>query len=158
VSRYGVRVIGLVVVAGCWGCWGSPTPAPAPEPAQVAQPVVQAPQHRSTRWKGRYVCAQGATALVLTIESGDHAIAATFEFGPLPENPKVPHGSYKMHGTVTRLSNGEFTVTLEPDRWIEHPADYFMVGLQATTAEEHSVLRGKITNATCAEVELSRVR
>jgi hypothetical protein len=152
-----VRVIGLVIVAGCWGSPPPPAPAP-PEPAPVAAPVAQAPVHKSTRWKGRYVCAQGATALALTIESGEKAIDARFEFGPLPENPTVPHGSYTMHGTVTRLGDGEFTVILEPDAWIEHPANYVMVGLQATTALEHSVLRGKITNATCADVELSRVR
>ena len=154
-----MRLIGIVVIVlgACWG--SSPAPAPTPpEPKPVEPAVVRVPAHKSTQWKGRYVCAQGPTALALTIESGDKAIEATFEFGPLPENPKVPHGSYKMHGTVTRLGDGEFTVILDPDSWIEHPANYMMVGLQATTSAEHSVLRGKITNATCADVELSRVR
>ncbi len=45
-------------------------------------------------WTGRYVCAQGITALRLTTEkaSAAGAVTATFDFGPLPEHPEVPNG------------------------------------------------------------------
>ena len=149
-----------VLLVALGGCWSSPAPPPMTAPTEPAPKAIATapPAHRSTMWKGRYVCAQGPTALELEIASGDHAIDATFTFGPLPENPNVPHGAYKMHGTVTRLGDGEFAVILEPDHWLEQPPSYVMVGLQAATSAEHSVLRGKITNPSCAEIELSRVR
>ena len=112
----------------------------------------------TTTWEGHYRCAQGETALRLTIETEHDGLDATFDFGPLPENPSVPHGAYRMHGTATRLGDGEYAVILSPTEWIDHPNNYVMVGLQATTMHEHRLLRGTITYATCGEVELSRVR
>jgi len=150
-----MRRLVFLILAGCWQSPASPPPGSPPE--VVVQPEVPRP-HRTTLWTGRYVCPQGITAISLTLASKDHAIDATFEFGPLPENPSVPHGSYTMHGVAKRLRDGEFAVVLEPDHWIEQPPGYLMVGLEATTSAEHRVLRGRITDARCAEIELSRLR
>ena len=80
-----------------------------------------------------------------------------FDFGPLPDNPKVPRGSYRVFGTSKALGGGVVAVRLEPLKWIEHPGEYMMVGLEATTDRERSELSGTITNDSCGEVVLKRV-
>ena len=109
-------------------------------------------------WGGRYTCAQGVTALRLTIERHDTMGAtATFDFGPLDENPSVPRGSYRMNGIV-RDAEGELLVSLAPDEWIVQPPGYAMVAFDAATEHDGRILRGPIDPSTgCGELEVSRV-
>ena len=59
--------------------------------AALLTPIAHA-QDVTGDWTGKYICGQGITALHLTIQkvSAGKMIAATFSFGPLPENPDVP--------------------------------------------------------------------
>jgi len=150
-----VRLIALVVLAG--GCWGSPSPPhDTPTADRASAPLTEHEQPRRLVWEGHYVCAQGKTALTLTLEGGPDALTGTFEFGPLPENPGVPHGKYTLRGKAIRIGDGIYDVELAPGQWIEHPDSYYMVGLRATSSREHDTLMGRITDRNCGEVMLSR--
>src|SRR5512140_500761 len=149
----------VVFVAGCWSSApATPVTRDEPPPASGESSPAAEARARTVTWQGFYVCAQGRTALTLTVTGDPAALDGTFEFGPLPENPTVPHGKYAMRGTAVRLDAGEYKVALQPARWIEQPPGYVMVGLEATSSREHDALVGRITDATCGEVALSRLR
>ena len=152
-----MRVAVLLVLAGCWSSSDA-----VPEqrlPPLVEREPVPPPMRRPAHsvWKGHYVCAQGRTALTLSLDHDGPTLSGVFDFGPLDENPTVPHGSYRMTGTATTSGGGAVVVKLAPLEWIEHPNNYVMVGIEATTDRERRELSGVITHATCGEVELSRV-
>jgi hypothetical protein len=109
-------------------------------------------------WRGRYECAQGATALTLTLDlTPGGAATAVFDFGPLPENPSVPTGRYVMRGTLAPSPPGA-TLTLSPDRWISRPADYVMVGLRMRIDEAMTTMSGRVDGPSCSVVSLVRVQ
>jgi hypothetical protein len=93
-----------------------------------------APDEAATvgKWKGTYVCSQGATGLTLTIKAGKtvattmHTLSATFDFYAVPANPRVPSGSYSMTGYY--FPGG---IDLQPTRWISQPAGYEMEAITA---------------------------
>ena len=154
--------LALLPLAACWV--GAPPPqAPPPEaaaaPAQVGPPP-GAEVHRS-QWRGTYTCAQGATAVELSVEQRCGAVgcqvAAVFEFGPLAENPSVPHGSYRMLGEITTDGDGNAVLTLRPEAWIDEPDGYMMVGLTATSDHDQRLLHGHMDNPSCGEISLDRV-
>lgn len=111
---------------------------------------------RESVWEGRYLCAQGSTALTLTVQPiGGDAVRATFAFGPTPETPDVPRGSYTMLGT---LSAGSRTVHLVPERWVAQPPGYVMVGMTGTFDVARGVMQGSIDHPSCGPFQLRRVR
>lgn len=143
-----------VIVVGCavGGCWASAPPPSSPvvQNTTSADTPSSAPRLPSRSvWTGRYECAQGVTAVELTldIDSGGAAIAV-FEFGPLADNPTVPAGAYRMRGVVTQQRD-RIAVVLDPDRWIEQPDGYMMVGLRATIDRDRRKIEGHIENASC---------
>ncbi len=158
--RYAIAV----VLTGCWAT----TPRPAPMAVQPVQsspqatveqhvdaPVEVFPLH--SEWSGRYVCAQGATAVQLTIDAHPTGEAvATFEFSALPENPNVPSGAYQLKGRLQRTIDGGFEAKLVPDQWLDQPPGYGMVGLTAVTDPGHTVLRGNIDTAGCSGFAVRR--
>ena len=108
-------------------------------------------------WVGSYTCPQGVTALRLSIEArADGEAAATFEFGPHPDNPKLPRGEYRMTGTVRLLSRGQLHVKLVPDRWVTQPDGWSMTGLTATSDREQQTLEGRIDAQACGELSARR--
>lgn len=109
-------------------------------------------------WTGSYVCAQGTTALRLSlVVRGGSAAIATFEFGPHPDNPKLPSGEFLLTGTVRLLSRGQLQVKLVPDRWITRPGEgWQMVGLSATSDPGQRLLSGHIDAPGCGELQADR--
>lgn len=108
-------------------------------------------------WVGSYTCPQGMTALRLSIEARPSGEAvATFEFGPHPDNPKVPRGEYRMTGTVRLLSRGQLRVKLVPDQWVTQPEGWSMTGLSATSDLEQQTLEGRIDEPACGELSVRR--
>ena len=110
-----------------------------------------------SKWQGTYTCAQGVTGVNLTIDArcnGDTcALTAIFEFGEVKENPGVPHGSYRMVGESKGLE-----YTLRPDKWIERPDHYYMVGLTATKDPKAHTLNGRIDDTWCGGISLKNVQ
>jgi hypothetical protein len=149
-----MRWLMILVVAGCWAS------AEAPEQAPPANTVMAAPQphrHTATHWRGRYLCAQGPTALELTLERDGDAVRGTFAFAALPENPTVPSGAYTLTGTSATADRDEVIVTMVPGQWLDQPAGYVMVGFTARTDRERRTMRGSIDDAGCGAIEVSRV-
>ncbi|MFJ5532947.1 protein kinase [Streptomyces sp. NPDC093261] len=107
----------------------------------------------SGQWSGSYVCNQGITGLVLTIEQHDDGTAeAVFAFYPAPSNPQVPRGSFAMAGTV---QNG--VLTLRATHWINQPPGYLTVDLQGsydTSTPNH--LDGRIYGPNCTTFSADR--
>jgi hypothetical protein len=106
-------------------------------------------------WTGKYICAQGVTALDLHIDkTGGNAIKATFSFGPLPENPDVPKGLYEMRGTFDPSTR---SVILHGARWISEPDGYVMVDLKGRVAQTGQNISGVVPGlAGCTNFEIWR--
>lgn len=138
-------------------CWREAQPVAAPAVRQLDAPTHPTSHH--TVWEGKYVCAQGVTGLHLELDTASNgATIATFAFYGIPENPNsVPRGSYRLRGKLTMAKTGSFALELEPDEWIVQPPDYMMVGLSMTSDRERRSMAGRITNASCGGVKVSRV-
>lgn len=106
-------------------------------------------------WTGKYFCSQGVTALHLTIQKGEgQKIAATFSFGPLPENPDVSQGSYQMRGTYDPASR---RIKLDGAKWIKEPLGYVMVGLDGQMASSGQKISGHVPDLfSCTDFEVWR--
>jgi hypothetical protein len=106
-------------------------------------------------WTGKYICTQGITALRLDIAQGaGQAITATFNFGPLPENPGVPRGAYRMAGAYDPASR---RMTLKGVKWIDAPFGYAMVGLDGRMTSSGETISGHVPDLLgCTEFEVRR--
>jgi hypothetical protein len=161
-------IAGLLVSA----CYFQPAPGYQPAPQYQAQatsgqpPPGQQPPPASgqrTVWQGRYTCAQGVTSLKLTIDGNCNGVscsfAGLFEFGPLPENPSVAHGAYRMAGEGHANAQGELELSLQPTQWVQKPpANYVMVGLVATADARQAQMNGRMDNPACGGLALQRVQ
>lgn len=119
----------------------------------AAAPAAAQEEMRGT-WRGAYVCAQGNTALALTIEPRkDGTLSALFHFEAAPDNPDVPTGCYEMEGRFTPESR---EVLLLPRRWLQRPANYVRVGLQGRLSEDGTAMQGQVRGPGCAEFRVTR--
>jgi hypothetical protein len=115
--------------------------APGPPAASVG----------AATWTGTYTCAQGLTALRLTIKAvaGD-ALRATFAFSAVPSNPSVPSGSYSMTGFIDPAG-----IFLDGSRWITQPSGWDMVNVVTNLPTDHGAdLSGSVPG--CSPVSLKR--
>ncbi|MFC9280145.1 serine/threonine-protein kinase [Streptomyces collinus] len=136
---------------------GTPDDTPTPPASTPPEDSPSAPASDVTglsgRWNGSYVCNQGITGLVLTIEDhGDGTVDAVFAFYPAPSNPQVPRGSFAMAGT---LQSG--VLTLRATRWIEQPPNFLAVNLQGsydTQTPDH--LDGRVYGPNCTTFSADR--
>jgi len=155
-----VRVASLLLLTACWSS-SSPPPPPPAEPIQNVAPrgpAEREPLPAHTVWRGFYDCAQGKTAVQLTIDlDTDGSASAIFDFGPHADNPGIPPGSYRLTGTW-RDDGPKLALALEPERWINQPPRYEMVGLTAVTGSRRQRMRGQISNSACAAIDVQRVR
>lgn len=102
------------------------------------------------------MCPQGVTGLTLSVEPvGPLEVVATFSFYGVPENPTVPAGRYLLRGI---LHSGTGVVSLAPDRWLEQPRGYVMVGMTGLFDLEAGVMQGRIDNERCGPFDLRRTR
>ncbi len=147
----------------------TPSPSPSPSdtpydassstgpPADAASDPSPSPSEAVTdlsgRWNGSYVCNQGITGLVLTVEQyQDGSVTGVFAFYPAPSNPTVPRGSFAVAGTF-----GSGVLTLRATHWIEQPPGYLTVDLQAAydpSAPGH--LDGRVYGANCTTFSADR--
>jgi hypothetical protein len=123
--------------------------------AAHGEPQLQKSSRVSGQWVGKYICGQGITRLDLEIKQSEgNAITATFRFGPLPENPEVPKGSYRMEGTYDPATRH---VKLEGVKWIEYPQNYIMVGLDGRMDADGGRISGLVpTMQSCSDFEVKR--
>lgn len=117
-------------MAGCW-LVGSAMRAGAQAPAVASE------------WAGTYTCAQGVTALDLSLAmTGGTGVEAVFHFGSAPPHREVPEGCFRMQGTFERATG---VVTLSPTAWLLQPPGYVMVGLRGRITPDGGTLAGQVT-------------
>lgn len=106
-------------------------------------------------WQGYYTCLQGDTAVELTLvhDPLSGALSAEFAFGPSPENPDVPAGRFALQGVFDPLF---MAATLTPDRWIERPEGYGMVGVEAFYDPFGDRLDGWLDDPNCSDFAVTR--
>lgn len=149
-----MRSAALLVFAACWSAPPPAEPVSNVAPRTTGERVHDLPQH--TTWSGAYTCAQGLTALTLTLDvTGAGDATAIFDFGPIEENPSLPHGSYRMRGRLFPRG-ASLQLRLDPDAWIDQPPGYMMVGLDTTLDRTRRYLDGRITDERCGQLSLRR--
>jgi len=127
----------------------APAPSTSSDGAHARIMTADAPFDRGDRFAGHYVCAQGRTELTLVIEDLDGTeVSAIFEFDyPGGGGTHAPaSGSYRMHGSVDPRSG---VVHLDPERWIEQPDGYVMVGLVGQVSRTGSI-SGAVKGPGCS--------
>lgn len=103
-------------------------------------------------WTGTYKCRQGRTGMQLTITgAAGGVLRATFAFYPIAGNPGVADGSFELVGSYSAAGG----LVLNPEYWIEEPADYEMVGLSASPPHANS-MRGSVHGASCSTFSVTR--
>jgi hypothetical protein len=150
------RVWIVALLAACWR--GAPSQrAPAHDDDEVA-PAFREPFPLRSRWSGTFRCSQGLTAVVLDLTARpDGALDATFTFGPTPENPLVPAGTYRLSGTIRAFAEGAFKIELRPERWIgQGPDGYVMTPVSGTSSRRWRRIAGKIEHPACGALDVRR--
>jgi hypothetical protein len=105
-------------------------------------------------WRGRYICAQGATALTVTVKpAGARGVTAVFSFHALPENPNVPSGRFTMAG---QLGPVDGHLKLVPRAWTRQPLFYVMVGLDGDYNQVSGQYTGIVDGPGCTTFVLQR--
>ncbi len=134
------RIFARITTPCLLACLAACAPPPRPSAALGAGLVPDATPVAG-RWVGTYTCAQGRTGLTLTLSAGIMGqLDARFEFYPVPGNPSVPSGAYRMAGWLT--TDGH--LALVGVEWIRRPPDYVMVGLSGRLAGGGRVLAGTV--------------
>ncbi|HQT67388.1 MAG TPA: hypothetical protein PLC74_07290 [Acetobacteraceae bacterium] len=104
-------------------------------------------------WRGVYQCAQGNTALDLTIVPvSPTALTALFYFHAIAANQGVPSGCFLMRGTYDAASA---SVDLTPTVWLAQPAGYVSVGLAGVVGQGGAVLSGAVFGPACSHFSLA---
>jgi hypothetical protein len=152
-----VRLVWVVVLlVACWRGTPSQHAAVAADDAPVR--ALREPFPLRSRWSGTFRCAQGITAVVLDLTARpDGKVDATFTFGPTPENPLVPGGTYRLSGTIRAFSQGAFKLELRPERWIGRgPDGYVMVPMSGTSSRRWRRMVGKLEHPSCGALDVRR--
>lgn len=111
-------------------------------------------QQVTATWVGHYLCAQGNTAVNLTIiEAKPGVLNAWFHFQAPPDNPFVPTGCYTMTGTYDGLTR---QLRLAPGGWLHQPEGYEMVGVAGEVSTDGAALEGLIDNPSCGRFATTR--
>ena len=93
------------------------------------------------------------STLALTVASLNRSrVKAIFDFGPLKENPAVPHGRYEMSGDFNAKTG---RLKLGAGRWIEQPPGYFTVDLDGYLTASGARLTGVVPAAGCSVFDLT---
>ncbi|HQT60152.1 MAG TPA: hypothetical protein PLV07_02980 [Acidiphilium sp.] len=107
------------------------------------------------RWSGHYHCAQGNTALDLTITpAGPGKVRALFFFHALVGNPHVPPGCFSMAGRYDAASGH---LALRPTMWLLRPQHFVWVGLRGRIDGAGGAMAGQIDGPGCTDFSLVRV-
>lgn len=104
-------------------------------------------------WRGTYTCAQGLTALDLSVSARDFIrVRALFHFSAVASNPRVPEGCFEMQGTFDPATRH---IKLAPGDWIMQPPGYVTVGLDGYLNASGTRMTGHVTDmAACTSFAL----
>lgn len=90
---------------------------------------------------GKYKANQGETKVTFIIKNvtKDGFATGTMNFGPLPTNPSVPTGSYKIKGGYDTETG---KITFVAGEWIEHPKGYNTLDFYGSIDLENRGIKG----------------
>jgi hypothetical protein len=93
-------------------------------------------------FEGTYLCAQGETGVRLTFTPGadPNVLDGIFEFYPIPSNPGVSTGRFRMRGTRTL----EGLVAMRGVEWLDRPAGYEMVNVSLRPQVVDGLISGTV--------------
>jgi hypothetical protein len=130
--------------------------APVASPPRPRLATSDAPFDRGDHLRGHYWCAQGRTELTLVIEDIDgDDVTAIFEFDYPGGGTTTPaSGSYRMRGAFDMRTRA---LRLDPNRWLEQPDGYVMVGLVGTVSKSGSIT-GTVKGPGCTTFYLDGKR
>jgi len=129
--------------------------AHAAAPGDLAAPTPAAKDVLSGDWGGIYQCAQGQTAVVvsLTLEK-DGAVSGRFTFGNLPGRINAADGEYRIVGMFD-VATGK--LRMQPNGWTRQPPGYVQVGFTADLDRAARRLTGHVDFAGCSRIWLDRL-
>jgi Protein of unknown function (DUF3592) len=104
-------------------------------------------------WRGFYSCAQGDTGLEVTLRRlGQGRLEGTLSFFPLPANPGVPRGCYRVTGQADATGG----IEIRGGPWVRQPPGYYAVDLTGRVGEDGS-LSGRVIADACSQFQLQPV-
>ena len=123
--------------------------------AAVLAPYVALAQAPPVTWTGTYACAQGTTAVALTVQPTGTAnrADALFHFKADPAIPGVAEGCFAMSGTFDARH-----LRLQATDWILHPADYVTVDVVADVGPDGQSAQGVVKGPGCTILLLRRAK
>ncbi len=114
-------------------------------------------------WRGRYVCNQGETGLILAIDrvapraDGKLELRARFIFHAIDVNPRLPTGCFAMSGVYDPATGA---VALSAGRWLRRPdgpgENWVTVDLEGRVAHGAGAVAGRIIGYNCTTFSLKR--
>jgi hypothetical protein len=111
-----------------------------------------APESRT--WRGSYSCGQGDTGLEVTLRPvGRDRVEGTLSFFPLPTNPGVPRGCYRVSGQAGAATR---SIELRGGQWVRQPPGYHTVDLRGQIGADHSI-SGQVLAQECGQFQLQSV-
>ena len=112
--------------------------------------AVAGPNGPAGTYTGTYECAQGPTALSLSITSApDRSLTAMFHFYGLASNPQFPEGCFSMRGSYDPSSGA---VLLYAGAWLLRPHNFVSVDLRGQLAGD--TLTGIVVHSGCGSFSL----
>lgn len=104
-------------------------------------------------WRGFYSCGQGDTGLEVTLRRlGQGRLEGTLSFFPLPANPGVPRGCYR----VTAQADATGGIEIRGGPWVRQPPGYHTVDLTGRVGEDGNI-SGQVLADTCSRFQLQQV-
>jgi hypothetical protein len=129
--------------------------AHAAEPSDIAPTTSDARDDLSGDWGGVYQCAQGQTAVVVSLAlEKDGAVNGTFAFGNLPGRANAKDGKYRIVGIFDATAG---KLRMQPNGWITQPPGYFPVGFTADLDRDAQRLTGHIDFDGCSKISMDRL-
>ena len=123
--------------------------------AAMLTPCVAAAQTPAVTWTGMYNCAQGVSALTLTVQPTGPANEATalFHFKADKSNPGVPEGCFAMSGTFDARH-----LRLHATDWLLQPPGYVTVDLAADVSPDGQSVSGTVIGPGCNILSLQHAK
>lgn len=131
--------------------------APAFAPGLATNEAVPASEQaggaETRTWRGTYSCGQGDTGLEVTLRRlGQGRLEGTLSFFPLPANPGVPRGCYR----VTGQADATGSVELRGGQWVRQPPGYHTVDLSGRIGADDGI-SGQVIGGSCSQFQLQSV-
>lgn len=131
----------------------SPNVTPGFAASGAASANGQAGGAQARTWRGSYTCGQGDTGMEVTLRPlGQGRLEGTLSFFPLPANPGVPRGCYRITGQADATG----AIALRGAQWVRQPNGYHMVDLSGRLGADNGIT-GQVGGGSCSQFQLQSV-